>query len=214
SGDRDFLACGARDGSINLFALRIRRHIHSFRVHAAVSALSWDACAGDERTVFIGMKDCSVEGFTFNLNGKVEHFLVLPASARDAVMLITCGRHGILAITSNHRMIFRERKYQALGEVQISTTKEIVRQWSSRTRTCGSKAKEPHSRDASGNIEQCIVLQTNNSHDAFKLIDLGRVGHRNKKDISVSNWSPLHTAVFGPENLSDEELTDDECDGE
>jgi WD40 repeat protein len=71
SGDRDFLACGARDGSINLFALRIRRHIHSFRVHAAVSALSWDACAGDERTVFIGMKDCSVEGFTFNLNGKV-----------------------------------------------------------------------------------------------------------------------------------------------
>ncbi|KAJ7921013.1 hypothetical protein B0H13DRAFT_1867024 [Mycena leptocephala] len=65
SGDRHFLACGARNGDINLFALHLSRHIHSFRVHEGVSALSWNDCTGDERTVFIGMKDGSVEGYTF-----------------------------------------------------------------------------------------------------------------------------------------------------
>ncbi|KAJ7442896.1 hypothetical protein B0H11DRAFT_2093307 [Mycena galericulata] len=139
SRDRHFLACGARNGDINVFALHIGRHIHSFRVHEGVSALSWDECPSDERTVFIGMKDGSVDGFTFSSNGKFEHFPVLPSS-RDAVILITCYNQAVLAITSGQRMILIERT----GIVQVSTTQEIVGQWPLRGRTGGSKVKKRH----------------------------------------------------------------------
>ncbi|KAJ7495809.1 hypothetical protein B0H11DRAFT_2002356 [Mycena galericulata] len=160
SRDRHFLACGARNGDINVFALHIGRHIHSF-----ASMKEFPPCPGMNVpvmsvTVFIGMKDGSVDGFTFSSNGKFEHFPVLPS----------------MAITSGQRMILIERT----GIVQVSTTQEIVGQWPLRGRTqLGFPIKDPHRSAEEENISHCV-------------------------------WSPLHTAVFGPENLSDDELTEDE----
>ncbi|KAJ7913047.1 hypothetical protein B0H13DRAFT_1874211 [Mycena leptocephala] len=215
--DRTFLACASRNGDINLFALQYGRHIHSFRVHAAVSALSWDNFTGDGATIFIGMKDGSLEGVTFNSNGKFERFLVLPPSYGGAVILITCSNRGVLAITSSDRMILRERKGKSyktrtkqqclhalftdyeMGAVQTSTTQEVVRQWSSHIKSRDSKGRRPRFRDTPRDIVHCNAFQTKNW-------SRNMIAGPNPPDA----WTSLHTAVFGPENLSDDELTEDD----
>ncbi|KAJ7918066.1 hypothetical protein B0H13DRAFT_1869706 [Mycena leptocephala] len=62
-----------------------------------------------------------------------------------------------------------------------------------------------------GSLEKLTITDVgfDDSHETFELRDLLHIWRKNKvaeKNPAV-DWSPPHTAVFGPENLCDDDLT-------
>ncbi|KAF7372380.1 hypothetical protein MVEN_00098400 [Mycena venus] len=59
---------------------------------------------------------------------------------------------------------------------------------------------------------QRIVFQIRGSSDTFEMSQLIEIWLKNKvvRKPVWSAWSDLHTAVFGPQNLEEDELTEDE----
>ncbi|KAJ7811743.1 hypothetical protein B0H14DRAFT_1467455 [Mycena olivaceomarginata] len=68
--DGDLMACGGRDGHINIFSLTRGTHILSLEFHSPISALHWDnptASTNQANKLFVGMKDGTVERLVFSV---------------------------------------------------------------------------------------------------------------------------------------------------
>jgi hypothetical protein len=69
--DGDLMACGGRDGHLNLFSLTRETHILSLEFHSPISALHWDSPAASmnqtNNILFIGMRDGTVERLRFSV---------------------------------------------------------------------------------------------------------------------------------------------------
>jgi hypothetical protein len=68
--DGDLMACGGRDGHLNVFSLTRETHILSLEFHSPISALHWDtptASINKTNILFIGMRDGTVERLGFSV---------------------------------------------------------------------------------------------------------------------------------------------------
>ncbi|KAJ7887970.1 hypothetical protein B0H13DRAFT_1888597 [Mycena leptocephala] len=68
--DGDLMACGGRDGHINIFSLTRGTHILGLEFHSPISALHWDnptASMNKANKLFVGMKDGTVERLVFSV---------------------------------------------------------------------------------------------------------------------------------------------------
>jgi hypothetical protein len=68
--DGDLMACGGRDGHINIFSLTRGTHILGLEFHSPISALHWDnpaASMKQSNKLFDGMKDGTVERLVFSV---------------------------------------------------------------------------------------------------------------------------------------------------
>ncbi|KAJ7724163.1 hypothetical protein B0H14DRAFT_3004219 [Mycena olivaceomarginata] len=116
------MACGGRDGHINIFSLTRGTHILGLEFHSPISALHWDnpaASMKQSNKLFVGMKDGTVERLVFSVGpdggcsnacfpqkSRIRHD---PAVSEDPVLQIT-STESALMITTASQIIFKDRR--------------------------------------------------------------------------------------------------------
>ncbi|KAJ7852500.1 hypothetical protein B0H14DRAFT_2580909 [Mycena olivaceomarginata] len=80
--DGDLMACGGRDGHLNLFFLTRGTHILSVEFHSPISALHWDTASSANRInlLFVGMRDGTVEKLGFSITSSERAVMITTAS--------------------------------------------------------------------------------------------------------------------------------------
>ncbi|KAJ7831502.1 hypothetical protein B0H14DRAFT_2804518 [Mycena olivaceomarginata] len=108
------MACGGRDGHINIFSLTRGTHILGLEFHSPISALHWDnpaASMKQSNKLFVGMKDGTVERLVFSVGpdggcsnacfpqkSRIRHD---PAVSEDPVLQITSTESALMITTAS-----------------------------------------------------------------------------------------------------------------
>ncbi|KAJ7867385.1 hypothetical protein B0H14DRAFT_345604 [Mycena olivaceomarginata] len=196
------MACGGRDGHINIFSLTRGTHILGLEFHSPISALHWDKPAASMKQsnkLFVGMKDGTVERLVFSVgpdggcsNPQKSRIRHDPAVSEDPVLQIT-STESALMITTASQIIFKDRR--DLTEVKYNAA-NIMNWWTQRKSNAemNSKSSAPPSTEESNpsmnqtrnvvGVGPDEIVQGNNSDPSVPPYSVRRSSRKRPKKIA------------------------------
>ncbi|KAJ7845984.1 hypothetical protein B0H14DRAFT_966386 [Mycena olivaceomarginata] len=189
--DGDLMACGGRDGHINIFSLTLGTHILGLEFHSPISALHWDnptASMNQANKLFVGMKDGTVERLIFSVgpdggcSNKPQKSRIWhdPAVSEDPVLQITSTEKALM-ITTASQIIFKDRRDSTESKYNAA---DILDWWTERKSNAevnGKSSAPPTTEALNPSMNQTRNVVGVGSHD--------EIVEGNNSDTSVPPYS-------------------------